>query len=107
MKNNLPVTPSGDSQVAWRHFIIYKMVHTMLLAAFYLAVFLFKKFRQMPQVRWHFNNSGKELRQRFSDAEIEHLLELRWWNWPIEKITENVHLQTGNAVPERSFKSST
>ena len=46
-------------------------------------------------------NPAKEIRRRFSEAEIARLLELRWWDWPIEKITENVHLLTGNTVPNR------
>lgn len=41
-------------------------------------------------------NPAKEIRKRFSEAEIARLLELKWWDWPIEKITANVHLLTGN-----------
>jgi len=35
-------------------------------------------------------NPAKQIRKRFSDLEIKDLLELKWWDWPIEKITENV-----------------
>lgn len=45
-------------------------------------------------------NPAKEIRRRFSDTEIERLLQLRWWDWPIEKITQKVHLLTGNSVSE-------
>jgi virginiamycin A acetyltransferase len=48
-------------------------------------------------------NPAKEIRRRFSDAEIERLLELRWWNWPMEKISSNVHLLTGNTLSEVIF----
>lgn len=42
-------------------------------------------------------NPAKELKKRFSDEIIEKLLELQWWNWPIEQISENVHaLTSGN-----------
>lgn len=41
-------------------------------------------------------NPARVIRRRFSDEEIERLLELRWWDWPIEQITQKVHLLTGN-----------
>jgi len=43
-------------------------------------------------------NPAKEIRKRFSGEEIEKLLDLQWWDWPIEMITENVHNLTGNDV---------
>lgn len=45
-------------------------------------------------------NPAKEIRRRFSDMEIERLLNLKWWDWPIEKISANVHLLTGNSVSQ-------
>lgn len=41
-------------------------------------------------------NPAKEIKKRFSDEQISKLLELQWWNWSIEKITENVQHLTGN-----------
>lgn len=41
-------------------------------------------------------NPAKEIRQRFSDEQIEKLLQIRWWDWDIEKITRNLSLLTGN-----------
>ena len=35
-------------------------------------------------------NPARLIRKRFDDATIQFLLELAWWNWPVEKITENV-----------------
>ncbi len=35
-------------------------------------------------------NPAREIRRRFSDAEIERLLALRWWDWSDEKIRANV-----------------
>jgi len=43
-------------------------------------------------------NPAKEIRMRFSETEIERLLALRWWDWPIEKITRHVHDLTGRSV---------
>lgn len=40
-------------------------------------------------------NPAKEIRKRFSNAEIERLLDLKWWDKDIEWITENVKKLTG------------
>ena len=41
-------------------------------------------------------NPAKEIRKRFSEEKIEKLLEIKWWDWPVEKITEYVQFLTGN-----------
>lgn len=33
-------------------------------------------------------NPGKVIGQRFTDKQIEQLLAISWWDWPVEKITE-------------------
>lgn len=43
-------------------------------------------------------NPAKEIRKRFSEEEIAELLELKWWDWSIEKITANVQNLTGKTV---------
>jgi virginiamycin A acetyltransferase len=43
-------------------------------------------------------NPAKEIRKRFSGEEIAALLEIRWWDWDIEKITKNVRHLTGNNI---------
>lgn len=45
-------------------------------------------------------NPAKEIRKRFSPDAIASLLELKWWDWPIEKITRNVHRLTSNDIKE-------
>lgn len=35
-------------------------------------------------------NPAKVIRKRFDDELIAYLLELRWWDWPAEKIFENL-----------------
>jgi acetyltransferase-like isoleucine patch superfamily enzyme len=35
-------------------------------------------------------NPAKLLRKRFTEDQIATLLEVKWWDWPIEKIRENV-----------------
>jgi len=41
-------------------------------------------------------NPAKPIRKRFTEKQIELLLQLEWWNWPIEKITRNVAILAGN-----------
>jgi virginiamycin A acetyltransferase len=43
-------------------------------------------------------NPAREIRRRFSPGHVERLLQLRWWDWDLEKITRNVQLLTGNDV---------
>jgi virginiamycin A acetyltransferase len=43
-------------------------------------------------------NPAKLLRKRFSDETIAELLRLRWWDWPIETITEKVKAICGGDV---------
>lgn len=38
----------------------------------------------------------KVLRKRFTESQIEALLEISWWNWNQEKIIDNAHLLNGN-----------
>lgn len=35
-------------------------------------------------------NPAREVRRRFDDNTIKGLLELAWWNWPLERVLENV-----------------
>ncbi len=39
-------------------------------------------------------NPASVIRKRFSDEVIEQLLQIAWWNWPEEKIRENVEILT-------------
>jgi virginiamycin A acetyltransferase len=43
-------------------------------------------------------NPGKPIRQRFPDEDVERLLRARWWDWPVELVTEHVRvIMTGSA----------
>ncbi|HLO47639.1 MAG TPA: Vat family streptogramin A O-acetyltransferase [Kamptonema sp.] len=35
-------------------------------------------------------NPARTIKQRFSEAEIAQILEIKWWDWEIEKITRNI-----------------
>ncbi|MEO0788683.1 MAG: CatB-related O-acetyltransferase [Bacteroidota bacterium] len=47
-------------------------------------------------------NPAKRIRKRFSEEQIKELLYLKWWDWPVEKITANVQSLTGNNIAELS-----
>jgi len=49
-------------------------------------------------------NPAKEIRKRFSEEEIVKLLEMKWWDWPLEKITAHVHDLTGNSMEDLRTK---
>ncbi len=51
--------------------------------------------RDVPPYTIVGGNPAKEIRKRFSDDKIKRLLELKWWDWPVEKITQNVQHLTG------------
>lgn len=36
-------------------------------------------------------NPAKVIRKRATDKSIERLINLKWWDWPIEEIKENLH----------------
>lgn len=39
---------------------------------------------------------AREIRKRFDADTIDRLLQLRWWDWPVEKIRENIpHITNG------------
>ena len=40
---------------------------------------------------------AKEIRKRFASDVIKALMEIQWWNWPIEKIQSSIpDIQSGN-----------
>jgi virginiamycin A acetyltransferase len=43
-------------------------------------------------------NPAKEIKKRFSEDVIKKLLDLKWWNWDIEKITKNILNLTDNKI---------
>jgi len=43
-------------------------------------------------------NPARLIRKRFSEEKIAGLLETRWWDWPVEKITANLNELTGKDI---------
>jgi virginiamycin A acetyltransferase len=43
-------------------------------------------------------NPATEIRKRFDEETIKFLLELKWWDWPVAKITEHLDLITSGDI---------
>lgn len=43
-------------------------------------------------------NPAKVIKMRFNDREIERLLKIKWWDWKIEKVTENLKQITSGDI---------
>lgn len=43
-------------------------------------------------------NPAREIRRRFSDEDVERLLALAWWDWPLDEIRAAVPLLNGGTV---------
>lgn len=43
-------------------------------------------------------NPAREVGKRFDDETIKMLLEIKWWNWDVEKIKRNVAVLTGTDI---------
>ena len=43
-------------------------------------------------------NPGVELRRRFDDATVERLLDIAWWDWPLERISRTLDAIRGADV---------
>lgn len=43
-------------------------------------------------------NPAKPIKKRFSEEEIETLLKIEWWNWPVDVITQNIQLLTAKDI---------
>jgi virginiamycin A acetyltransferase len=45
-------------------------------------------------------NPAREIRKRFDDETIAKLLKIRWWNWDIKRIKENMPLLLSSNIKE-------
>jgi virginiamycin A acetyltransferase len=54
--------------------------------------------RHIPPYSVVGGNPAKVIRPRFDESAIAQLLEIAWWDWPIEKITRYSPLLTGNVT---------
>ena len=49
---------------------------------------------------------AKYIRERFNAWHIMELLDIKWWDWPEEKIKENAHLLNSENIEEFLIKHS-
>lgn len=50
---------------------------------------------------------AKPIRKRFDDKTISRLLQIKWWDWPKERIAENMDaIKTGRIEQQVNFKNS-
>lgn len=45
-------------------------------------------------------NPAKEIRKRFDEETIQMLLAIKWWDWDVQKITENLEMLTSGKIDE-------
>ncbi len=45
-------------------------------------------------------NPAKEIRKRFDEETIQLLLALKWWDWDVQKITDNLEVITSGKIDE-------
>ena len=50
--------------------------------------------KTLNRTRWQSAILLESLKKRFDDDFIRDLLELRWWDWPIEEITDFLPILT-------------
>lgn len=84
----------GDTVVGHDVWIGYEAVimpgvtigHGAIVAAKSVVV------RDVPPYAIVGGNPAQVLKRRFSDEVVQELLELAWWDWPIERITRHLEL---------------
>ena len=43
-------------------------------------------------------NPGQEIKKRFSDEHIAKLLEMKWWDWSLKQLQENMDVMCSNDI---------
>ena len=54
--------------------------------------------KEVPPYALVGGNPAKVIRKRFDESTIEKLLQIKWWNWSIEKITKNLPVITSGDI---------
>jgi acetyltransferase-like isoleucine patch superfamily enzyme len=45
-------------------------------------------------------NPARLIRYRFEEETIQKLLKIQWWDWPEERVKENIHLMCSDSIDE-------
>lgn len=56
--------------------------------------------RNIPAYAVAVGNPAQIVRYRFEKETIQKLLKIKWWDWPDEKVRENIHLICSDAIDE-------
>ena len=43
-------------------------------------------------------NPGQAIKKRFTDEQIAMLLEMKWWDWPLKVLQENMDLMCSSDI---------
>jgi acetyltransferase-like isoleucine patch superfamily enzyme len=54
--------------------------------------------RDVPPYAIAAGNPAQVIRYRFDEETIRNLLQIKWWNWPDEKVRENIHLICSDSI---------
>lgn len=54
--------------------------------------------RDIPSYSVAAGNPAQVIRYRFDEETIRKLLQIKWWNWPDEKVRENIHLICSDSI---------
>lgn len=54
--------------------------------------------KDIPPYAIAVGNPARVIRYRFDEETIRMLLEVKWWDWPEEKIRRNMHIITGTDI---------
>ena len=73
----MPGVQIGDGAIIGTNSLVTKDVHPYTIVA---------------------GNPAREIRKRFDDETIQFLLQLKWWDWDISKITEHLDLIVNNNI---------
>jgi virginiamycin A acetyltransferase len=56
--------------------------------------------RNVPPYAVVAGNPAEVLFYRFREKQIKTLLQLRWWDWPLERILRSIHLLNGASIED-------
>ena len=56
--------------------------------------------RDIPPYAVAVGNPAKVVKFRFGPEAIEHLLDIQWWNWPLEKIMTNADILMSDRIDQ-------
>lgn len=87
-KQNLPITIGNDVWIGRKAIIMYGV--TVGDGAIVAAAALVTK--DVPPYAIVGGVPAKVIKYRFDDEIIERLLQIKWWDWSDDKITENIEI---------------